>query len=91
MKVEDVMSTKLITVSPDNAVRQAARLMMENRVSGLPVVDDGEGWSALSRKETSLGGPSWGSRQLPIRAINRFLRTTERSSTPRPTRGGWVT
>ena len=40
MKVEDVMSTKLITVSPDNAVRQAARLMMENRVSGLPVVDD---------------------------------------------------
>lgn len=40
MKVGDVMARKVITVSPNNAVRQAAKVMLEHGVSGLPVVDD---------------------------------------------------
>jgi CBS domain-containing protein len=40
MKAKDVMTTKVTTVSPDNGVRQAARLMLAHDVSGLPVVDD---------------------------------------------------
>ncbi len=40
MRVKDVMTTKVVRLSPDNSVRQAANLMVENHVSGLPVVDD---------------------------------------------------
>jgi len=40
MKVVDVMSTDVITVSADTGIREAARLMFRHRVSGLPVVDE---------------------------------------------------
>lgn len=40
MKVVDLMTTDLITVSPSTPLREAARLMFRNRVSGLPVVSD---------------------------------------------------
>ena len=40
MTVEQVMSRNLITVSPAMPIHQAARLMVEHGVSGLPVVDD---------------------------------------------------
>ena len=33
------MTRRVITVHPDTSVREAARLMVTNRVSGLPVVD----------------------------------------------------
>jgi CBS domain-containing protein len=40
MQVVDLMTTDVITVSPDTGIRDAARLMFRNRVSGLPVVDE---------------------------------------------------
>ncbi|HXV29443.1 MAG TPA: CBS domain-containing protein, partial [Sinorhizobium sp.] len=40
MLVKDVMTTKVVKLSPDNSVRQAAKLMFEHHVSGIPVVDD---------------------------------------------------
>lgn len=40
MLVKDVMTTKIVNVSPDNSVRHAARVMLDNHVSGVPVVDD---------------------------------------------------
>lgn len=40
MKVKDVMTTKVISVSPDNSVKRAAGIMLDQHVSGLPVVDD---------------------------------------------------
>lgn len=41
MQAIDVMQTKLVTVSPHDTVEHAARLMLEHRISGLPVVEDG--------------------------------------------------
>ena len=38
MQVVDLMTTEVITVSPETGIRDAARLMFRNRVSGLPVV-----------------------------------------------------
>jgi CBS-domain-containing membrane protein len=38
MQVVDLMTTDVITVSPETGIRDAARLMFRNRVSGLPVV-----------------------------------------------------
>ncbi|MEZ0003485.1 CBS domain-containing protein [Sinorhizobium fredii] len=40
MLVKDVMTIAIVKVSPDNSVRQAANVMLENHVSGIPVVDD---------------------------------------------------
>ena len=40
--VEDVMTTNVITVAPQTSIETAAMLMLDNKISGLPVVD-GEG------------------------------------------------
>ena len=40
MQVLDLMSTELIRVPPETTLRDAARLMVEARISGLPVTDD---------------------------------------------------
>ena len=37
MQVVDLMTTDIITVTPDTPIREAAQLMFRNRVSGLPV------------------------------------------------------
>lgn len=63
MKAKDVMTTKVVTVSPDHSIRHAAKIMLDNGVSGLPVVDDegrlvgiiSEG-DMLRRTELGLGG-----------------------------------
>ena len=39
MKVESIMTSGIIAVSPDTLVIDAARLMLEKRISGMPVVD----------------------------------------------------
>lgn len=39
MKAEDVMTRDVISIDPDATVLQAARLMLEHRISGLPVID----------------------------------------------------
>lgn len=41
--VEKVMSRDVITVEPDAPIVEAARLMLENKVSGLPVIDPDSG------------------------------------------------
>ena len=39
MRAKDVMTRDLIAVTPDATVLQAARLMLQHHISGLPVVD----------------------------------------------------
>lgn len=41
MKVNELMSTHVISVSPDTPVRDAARLMAEKDIGALPVCDEG--------------------------------------------------
>ena len=41
MRVGDVMTTEVLTVTGDESLKAAARLMVEAGVSGLPVIDDG--------------------------------------------------
>ncbi|HJU18725.1 MAG TPA: CBS domain-containing protein [Stellaceae bacterium] len=41
MDTAEVMSRRVVTVTPETAVIEAARLMLQHRVSGLPVVDEG--------------------------------------------------
>jgi CBS domain-containing protein len=39
MKAKEIMSTNLVTVSPDNSIRHAAEILLHNEVSGAPVLD----------------------------------------------------
>ena len=39
MRTLDVMTRHVITVGPDTSIAEAARLMLDNRISGLPVVE----------------------------------------------------
>jgi acetoin utilization protein AcuB len=40
VKVQDVMTRKVITVKEDTPIEDAARIMVDNKIGGLPVVDD---------------------------------------------------
>jgi acetoin utilization protein AcuB len=42
LAVKDVMSRQVITVPPDATVALAARLMLQNKIDALPVVEDGD-------------------------------------------------
>jgi CBS-domain-containing membrane protein len=42
MNVADVMTQPVITVTPETTIAEAARLLLRHRISGLPVVDQGE-------------------------------------------------
>lgn len=39
LKAKDIMTTEVITVAPETEIAQAARLLLENRINGVPVVD----------------------------------------------------
>jgi len=41
-RVDQVMKSPVMTVSPDYPLEEAARLMLKHKVGGLPVVEDGE-------------------------------------------------
>ena len=47
-KVRDVMKRKIIAVSRDASLREAQRLMRENRISGLPVCEEGRLYGIVS-------------------------------------------
>lgn len=40
LEVKDIMTKKVITVKQDDTIKKAAQLMYENKIGGLPVVDD---------------------------------------------------
>lgn len=41
MKARDVMVSPVITVNPNSSIREVAKKLLENRISAVPVVDDG--------------------------------------------------
>lgn len=40
MKIEEIMTTDVITVSTSDSVEQCAKLLQEHNISGLPVLDE---------------------------------------------------
>ncbi|MFZ3046856.1 MAG: CBS domain-containing protein [Desulfatirhabdiaceae bacterium] len=39
LKIKDIMTTELITVSPETEILQAAKILLEKRINGIPVVN----------------------------------------------------
>jgi CBS domain-containing protein len=63
MKVEDVMTRDVITVAPQSALKAAAQTLAANRISGVPVVEDGRVLGVVSEadileKEAAESKPS---------------------------------
>ena len=46
MKAKDIMTTPVVTITPDTSVREIAALLLERRISAVPVVEGGQlvGW-----------------------------------------------
>ena len=42
-KVTDIMTAKPLTLSPENDLREAVELLLEEKIGGIPVVDETEG------------------------------------------------
>ena len=40
MLAKEIMTTEVITVGPEETVKEAAKILSENKISGLPVLDD---------------------------------------------------
>jgi CBS domain-containing protein len=40
LKVKDIMTKELITVSPETEIVHATKLLLENRINGVPVTDE---------------------------------------------------
>lgn len=75
-RVDQVMKTPVITVSPDYPLEEAARLMLEHKISGLPVVEDDRVVGMITESDIfaqlleALGGETWSLRvtvQVPDR------------------------
>ena len=39
LKVKDIMTKEVISVSPDTEIVKAAKILLENRINGVPVID----------------------------------------------------
>lgn len=87
MKASNVMTRAVVTVSPDASIEEAAKLMIQNRISGLPVIDNGTVCGILSegdllrRAETGTEKPrsSWLRLLLsPGRQARDYVRTHAR-------------
>jgi CBS domain-containing protein len=84
MKVSDVMSRNLVTVMPGHGIRHAARIMLEHRISGLPVVDAGELVGMLTEgdllRRAEFGqprpsSPSWSGANSPEGVARDFVKS----------------
>jgi CBS domain-containing protein len=42
MKVRDIMNPNVVFCKPDNTVREAAKILKENNISGVPVIEGDE-------------------------------------------------
>ena len=56
MKARDVMTTKVIAVKEDQTRQQAARLLSQHRISGLPVVNDENAVVGVVTEYDVIGG-----------------------------------
>ena len=73
MQAKDIMTSNVVSISPEAGIRHAAAVMMQNNISGLPVVDDeGRVCGILTEGDLLL--------RREIRLAPRIARTAEVSS-----------
>lgn len=79
MKVRDIMSTKVVTVSPFTSVRDIAGLMVEKQVSGLPVLNDNGTLVGMVSEGDLLRRPEIGTQKHRRRWVSFFSGVDEQA------------
>jgi CBS domain-containing protein len=88
LNVRDVMTRSVVSVSPETPLKDAARLLVEQRISGLPVVDRGRVVGVLSEADFLV--KAQGVDAIPHRPLARILGES-RDSTAQQTKLAAVT
>ena len=76
MQVVDVMTTDVISVTPDTPIKDAAGLMFRHRVSGLPVVGDDGGVVGIITEADFLrleGARSTAEEVSPVESVGQVM------------------
>jgi CBS domain-containing protein len=55
MKARDIMSANVVTVGPDTAVREIARLLLDKQITAMPVVDQNGAPIGMISEEDLIG------------------------------------
>ncbi len=76
LKVKDIMTRQVVTIKPDDTVEKAAVIMLEHKITGLPVVEDGKVVGILSQGDvfrvlTSITGVYRGGVQFALNLEDR--------------------
>lgn len=83
MVAEDIMVTRLVTLSPHVDVLDAVRLLLKNRISGAPVVDaDGKYLGVFSEKCAMQVILDAAYDSLPTNHVGAFMDTQARTIRP---------
>lgn len=77
MRARDIMTTGALTVAPEASIADAARLMLEHRVSGLPVVDQHGTLVGIVTERDLLRRPEIGTVLDHARWVELWLTTDE--------------
>jgi CBS domain-containing protein len=59
--VAEIMTSKVVTAAPDTSVPEIARLLLENKISAVPVIDDEDRILGIVSQGDLLGRPPAGS------------------------------
>lgn len=54
MKITDIMTKKLITVTPETDIHELAKLLVQNNISGAPVIDEDGKLLGIVREESVI-------------------------------------
>jgi len=79
MKVADVMVTSVLSVGPDASVREVASMMLERRISGMPVVDDKGRILGIVSEGDLIRRPEIETDRAPAGWLHVFLSDEERA------------
>ncbi|MDF1593004.1 MAG: CBS domain-containing protein [Desulfobacterales bacterium] len=69
LRVKDIMTRRLITVSPETEITRAAGLLLENRINGMPVVDEAGRLVGILCQSDLISQQ----KKLPIQSLFSFL------------------
>lgn len=70
LTVKKIMNPKVVSVSPDEVVEEAARIMVDNRISCLPVVKDGAVVGIITKSDLfHMFTEMFGAREKGVRVV----------------------
>lgn len=79
MQAVDVMTTKVVTVDRDTSVREIAQLMLQSRISGVPVVDQDQHILGIVSEGDLMRRPENETEQRPAWWLESILSTRDKA------------